>query len=261
VIPRVIPTLLLRGAGLVKTERFKAPVYLGDPINVIRIFNDKEVDELVLLDITASLEGRGPNFKLLTEVATECFMPFGYGGGVTTLGQIAQLLSLGVEKVVLNSAVAARPALVEEAAKRFGSSTIVVSIDVKRVFLRGARVMTRSGTTNTGEDPVAYARRMEALGAGELLLTSIDHEGTMGGYDVDLIHRVTHAVGIPVVAAGGAGSSADLRKAVDAGASAAAAGSIFVFQGPHRGILISFPRRDELETLFAGVSTTAQAQG
>lgn len=250
-IPRVIPTLLLRGAGLVKTERFTRPVYLGDPINVIRIFNDKEVDELVLLDITATIEGRPPNFKLLGEVASECFMPFGYGGGVSTIEQIGELLALGVEKVVLNSAAAAQPGLVREATDRFGGSTIVVSIDVKRSLFRGHQVVTRSGTVSTGKDPVTYARQMEALGVGELLLTSVDREGTMKGYDLELIRSVTEAVRIPVVASGGARSIADLRQAVvTGGASAAAAGSMFVFQGPHRGVLISFPRREELEELF-----------
>ena len=254
-IPRVIPTLLLRGAGLVKTEKFARPVYLGDPINVIRIFNDKEVDELVLLDITATVEGRPPNFKLLTEVASECFMPFGYGGGVSTVEQIGDLLALGIEKVVLNSAAAAQPGLVRKATDHFGSSTIVVSIDVKRSFLRGHRVVTRSGTMNTGKDPVTYAREMEGLGVGEILLTSIDREGTMQGYDLDLIRSVTEAVNIPVVASGGAKSIADFRKAVvDGGASAAAAGSMFVFQGPHRGVLISFPRRHDLEELFGETS-------
>jgi imidazole glycerol-phosphate synthase subunit HisF len=251
-IPRVIPTLLLRGAGLVKTQQFTRPVYLGDPINVIRIFNDKEVDELVLLDITATIEARPPNFKLLGEVASECFMPFGYGGGVTTVEQIGELLALGIEKVVLNSAAAANPELVRKATERYGSSTIVASIDVKRSLFRGARVVTRSGTANTGKDPVAYAREMEALGVGEILLTSVDQEGTMKGYDLDLLRSVTSAVGVPVVASGGAGSTADLRSAVvGGGASAAAAGSIFVFQGPHRGVLISFPRRGDLEELFA----------
>jgi imidazole glycerol-phosphate synthase subunit HisF len=251
-IPRVIPTLLLRGAGLVKTQQFTRPVYLGDPINVIRIFNDKEVDELVLLDITATIEARPPNFKLLAEVASECFMPFGYGGGVSTIEQIGELLALGIEKVVLNSAAAARPELVRQATERFGSSTIVASIDVKRSMFRGPRVVTRSGTVNTGKDPVTYAREMEELGVGEILLTSVDREGTMKGYDLDLLRSVTEAVGVPVVASGGAGSTADLRRAVvNGGASASAAGSIFVFQGPHRGVLISFPRRGELEELFA----------
>ena len=254
-IPRVIPTLLLRGAGLVKTERFARPVYLGDPINVIRIFNDKEVDELTLLDITATVEGRPPNFKLLTEVASECFMPFGYGGGVSTIEQIGELLALGIEKVVLNSAAAAQPDLIRKATDRFGGSTIVASVDVKRSFFRGPQVVTRSGTLSTGKDPVTYAREMEALGVGEILLTSIDREGTMKGYDLELIRGVTEAVSIPVVASGGANSIADFREAVvTGGASAAAAGSMFVFQGPHRGVLISFPRRGDLEELFGETS-------
>ncbi len=179
-------------------------------------------------------------------------MPFGYGGGVSTVEQIGELLALGIEKVVLNSAAAAEPNLVRKATDRFGGSTIVASIDVKRSRFRGNRVVTRSGTVNTGKDPVTYAREMERLGVGEILLTSVDREGTMQGYDLDLIRSVTEAVSIPVVASGGARSISDFREAVvTGGASAAAAGSIFVFQGPHRGVLISFPRREQLEELFA----------
>jgi cyclase len=178
-------------------------------------------------------------------------MPLGYGGGVTTVDQIGELLALGIEKVVLNTAAGDNPQLVREAARRYGSSTIVVSIDVRRRLFRGQRVMLRNASRDTGEGPVQYARRMEELGAGELLLTSVDREGTMEGYDLELVRSVASAVGIPVVACGGAATPADLRLAVVEGeASAAAAGSMFVFQGPHRGVLISFPPRNELERLF-----------
>lgn len=251
-IPRVIPSLLLSGGKLVKTTQFKQPVYLGDPINVIRIFNDKEVDELVLLDIGASSLGQPPNYKLLSEVTSECFMPLGYGGGVNSLEMVGRLLALGVEKVIINTAAAVRPEFVGEAARRFGSSTIVVSIDVRRTRFRGYRVHADRGTRDTKLHPADYARRMRDLGAGELLLNAIDRDGTMRGYDLDLIREVGHAVDIPVVACGGARSTADFRAAVDAGASAAAAGAMFVFQGPHRAVLITFPPRQELEQLFAG---------
>lgn len=251
IIPRVIPTLLLRGAGLVKTVRFDEAVYLGDPVNAVRIFNDKEVDELVLLDVEATREGRAPNFRLISEVASECFMPLGYGGGVRTLEQVAELLAIGVEKVILNTVAAEQPDLVRAATDRFGSSTIVASMDVKHRRFRGQRVMTRGGRTDTGADPVSHARAMEALGVGELLLTSIDREGTMKGYDLELVREVTTAVGIPVVAAGGAGSVEDLRRVVMEAGASAAAGSLFVFQGSHRGILINFPRRPDLERAFA----------
>jgi cyclase len=250
-IPRIIPALLLSGNRLVKTVRFRKPTYLGDPINVIRIFNDKEVDELALLDIDATREGRGPNFGLLSQISGECFMPLGYGGGITTLQQMKELMTLGIEKVILNTLAVERPEVVRGATDRFGSSTIVVSMDVRRRRFWGTEVVTRGGRRGTGMDPVGYAVRMQELGAGELLLTALHRDGSMSGYDLELIRAVTRAVDIPVVASGGAGSLADLRCAiVEGGASAAAAGSLFVFQGPHRAVLITFPPRAELEALF-----------
>jgi cyclase len=250
-IPRVIPSLLLAGNRLVKTERFRHPVYVGDPINAIRIFNEKEVDELVLLDIEATRGGRGPNFKLLAEIASECFMPLAYGGGLGNVDQMHQVLALGVEKVILNSIAAEQPAVVRAAAGRIGSSSVVVSVDVKRRLLGGYRVYAAGGTRDTGADPVAYATRMQELGAGELLLTAVDRDGTNAGFDLDLIRRVTAAVDIPVVACGGASDLRDFRLACEAGASAVAAGSLFVFRRPHRAVLITFPPRRELEALFA----------
>jgi cyclase len=250
-IPRVIPSLLLAGNRLVKTERFRRPTYVGDPINAIRIFNEKEVDELVVLDIEATRRGQGPNLKLLGEIAGECFMPVGYGGGLSTVEQMQQVLALGLEKVILNSVAAERPSMVRAAAERIGSSSVVVSIDVKRRLLGGYRVCTTSATRDTGADPAAYAVRMQELGAGELLLTAVDRDGTGHGYDLELIRRVTAAVDIPVVACGGASGIGDFRLACEAGASAVAAGSLFVFRRPHRAVLITFPARSELEGLFA----------
>ncbi|MGH9308831.1 MAG: HisA/HisF-related TIM barrel protein, partial [Vicinamibacterales bacterium] len=213
ILPRVMPVLLLRGRGLVKTSRFKDPVYLGDPVNVIRIFNDKEVDELTLLDIDATRQNRGPNLPLLREIASECFMPLGYGGGITTVDQVKQLLALGIEKVVINSRAADDPAFVTAAADQAGSQSVVVSIDVKRRLFGGLRVMTRAGTHDTGADPVAYALAMQARGAGELIVNAIDRDGTMQGYDVELVRRVASAVDIPVVACGGASGIQDLGRA------------------------------------------------
>ncbi len=248
---RVIPCLLLRNRGLVKTVKFKAPTYLGDPINVVKIFNDKEVDELVLLDITATVEKRRPAFKYIAEIATECFMPLAYGGGIRDLGDVKTLLNVGVEKIVMNTQAAEKPSLIAEAADFAGSQSVVVSIDVKRTLLGKYEVFTRSGSTATGRNPVELAVDMEKQGAGELLLNSIDRDGTMHGYDLALIKRVTHAVSIPVVACGGAGNVQHLRQAVqEGGASAAAAGSLFVFQGPHRAVLISYPPYEELRNLF-----------
>jgi cyclase len=244
---RVIPTLLLRGAGLVKTTRFRNPVYVGDPINAIRIFNEKEVDELVLLDITASRTGRGPSFATIENIASECFMPLAYGGGITTVEQIRKILSAGVEKVVVNCAALQNPQLVCDASREFGSQAIVVSIDVKRKLLGRYEVYGDSGTKPTGHTPAAFARQMEDLGAGEILLTAIDRDGTMMGYDIELLSKVTSTVSIPVIASGGAGTIADFGAASKrAGAAAVAAGAMFVFHGPHRAVLITYPSYAEL---------------
>ncbi len=248
--PRVIPALLLKGQGLVKTVRFKEPRYLGDPINIVRIFNDKEVDELIFLDITATNENRRPSFEMLGKITSECFMPLGYGGGIRTLEDVRQLLGLGVEKVILNTAAVERPDFVSEAADYAGSQAVVISMDVKRSLLGKYEVFTRSGRQATGLDPVRHAQEMERRGAGELFVNSIDRDGTMQGYDLDLIRRVAEAVSIPVIACGGAGTIQHLAEAIRAGASAAAAGSMFVFQGPLRGVLISYPSREELSRLL-----------
>jgi imidazole glycerol-phosphate synthase subunit HisF len=246
-----MPSLLLRDRGLVKTRCFKDPVYVGDPINAIRIFNDKEVDELLLLDITASLEGRPPDLRLLGQVASECFMPLAYGGGITTIEQIREILALGLEKVVLNTQAERDPELVRRAADRFGSQAIVVSMDARKRLLGGHRLWILGGRKQTPHEPAAFAARMQELGAGELIVNSIDRDGTLAGYDLALLRGVATAVDIPVVAAGGAGSLADFAAAVSTGASAVSAGAFFVFQGPHRAVLISFPRREDLESAFA----------
>lgn len=238
---RIIPCLLLRHQGLVKTVRFKEPKYLGDPINILKIFNDKEADEIVFLDITATPERKPPPFKLLEKVAGEAFMPLAYGGGIRSLAMIRTILGLGVEKVILNSYAVENPHFIREAAEVVGSQSVVVSIDVKKNWRGQAQVVTQSGQRVTALEPVAWAVEMEKQGAGELLLNAVDRDGMMQGYDLELIRRVTQAVGIPVVACGGAGSVADLAQAVRAGAGAAAAGSLFVFQGPHRAVLISYP--------------------
>lgn len=244
---RVIPTLLLRGAGLVKTRQFKDPKYVGDPINAIKIFNDKEVDELVLLDITASVEGRGPAFSAIEEVASECFMPLAYGGGIRSVEDIRRILKLGVEKVVLNSVAWRDPDVLRHASREFGAQAIVASVDVRKKLFGGYDVCGERGSRSLREDPVSYSRRMEELGAGEILLTSVDRDGTMKGYDLDLLEKVTQAVSVPVIASGGAGSVADFGAAVkQGGASAVAAGAMFVFHGPHRAVLITYPSQREL---------------
>ncbi|MEM1094644.1 MAG: AglZ/HisF2 family acetamidino modification protein [Bacteroidota bacterium] len=248
---RVMPCLLLRGRALVKTIRFKDAKYVGDPVNTIRIFNEKEVDELIFLDITATPQRKEPPYALIEEIAAECFMPFTYGGGVQSVEQMQRLYSLGVEKIALNSAALANPSLIQHAAERFGSQSVVVAIDAKKTW-RGYRVMSHGGRTKTKRTPVDWAREAERLGAGEILLTSIDRDGTMTGYDLALTESVAAAVQVPVIACGGAGAVEDFARAVqDAGASAAATGSLVVYQGPHRAVLINFPARDELEAVLA----------
>jgi len=248
---RAIPCLLLKGSGFVKTVRFRNPVYLGDPINIVRLFNDKEADELIVLDITATIERRAPQYQAIATLTSECFMPLCYGGGVQTIEQMRKLFSLGIEKVSVNTAFVQNPELITEAAELFGSQAVVGSIDVKRDWLGRNRAFIASGRKNTGLDPTALARDFERRGAGEILLNSVDRDGTMTGYDVDLIRDVATAVSVPVIACGGAGSDKDLAVAIDAGASAAAAGSLFVYQGPHRAVLINYPSGQELRQLFA----------
>jgi imidazole glycerol-phosphate synthase subunit HisF len=250
--PRIIPVLLLQNRGLVKTVKFKDPTYLGDPINIVRIFNDKEVDELIFLDITATAENRSPSFDLLNNITSECFMPLGYGGGIRSMDDIHRLLSIGVEKFILNAAAVENPSLVRSAADYAGSSSVVVSMDVKKGLLGSKyEVLTRNGKKRTGLDPVKQAVTMEKSGAGELFVNSIDRDGTMQGYDLDLIKNISSAVSIPVVACGGAGKLQDLADIIKlGGASAAAAGSLFVFQGPLRGVLISYPAQEDLKQIL-----------
>ncbi len=246
-LPRVIPCLLLRNGGLVKTLRFRAPRYIGDPINAVRQFNDKEVDELVILDIGC----REPDFALLADSAGEAFMPLAYGGGIRNIEQIRRLYALGVEKVILNGAAAATPALVTEAAALAGSSGVVVALDVRRSWRGRYSVCVDSGQRDLKREPADYARQMEQLGAGEILLNAIDRDGTMEGYDLDLLRRVAAAVSVPLVAVGGAGELQHLRQAEEQGASAVAAGSLFVFHGRHKAVLITYPDYEQLERLFA----------
>lgn len=247
---RVIPCLLLKDHGLYKTIKFKTPRYLGDPINTIKLFNDKEADEVVVLDISATINKKEPDFDYIKRLTRECFMPMCYGGGVTKLEQVEALYKLGVEKVAFNTSLFINPKLITDAAKNFGSQSIVASIDVKKSFLGSYSVYIMSGTKNVKIDPVAYAKKAEELGAGELFINSIDKDGMMDGYDYELIKKVSEAVNIPVVAIGGAGNLSDCVKAVDSGASAAAAGSLFVYYGPLKAVLINYPTQYELDEAF-----------
>jgi len=248
---RVMPCLLVDNGRLVKTVNFKNPSYVGDPVNAIKIYNEKEVDELVLLDIVATSEGREPSFDLLSNVADECFMPLTYGGGIRELDDIKRIFSLGIEKVAINSYAAQDPGFISKAAGLFGNQSIVISIDVKKSLFGKYAVHTHSGQKSTGYNPVEYAVEMEEMGAGEILLNSIDRDGTWKGYDIALIRAVTDAVNIPVIACGGAGNLQDFANAVSqGGASAVAAGSMVVYSGKGLGVLINFPKRAELREVF-----------
>ncbi|MBF0253985.1 MAG: imidazole glycerol phosphate synthase subunit HisF [Candidatus Omnitrophica bacterium] len=240
---RVIPCLLLGEEGLVKTVRFKSPKYVGDPLNAVRIFNEKEADELILLDITATVRSKPPRFELIREVSGECFMPLAYGGGIRSLADMEKIFKCGVEKVVLNTIALEKPELVREAARRFGSQSIVVCVDYRRNFWNRSNARTRHGSRRVNMSELEAVRQLAAEGAGEIILQSVDRDGTRTGYDLERIREVSDSVGVPVVALGGAGSAEDLDRALKSGASAAAAGSLFVLHGKHRAVLISYPGR------------------
>lgn len=247
---RVMPVLLLEDGGLFKTRQFKKPVYVGDPINTIRIFNDKEVDELIVLDIGASKRRREPDYAMIEECAGECFMPLTYGGGITNRDQAARLFELGVEKICLQTAALRDMSLVTEVASRFGSQAVAVSVDVKRNWLGAPQLYSAAEGATRKEDWLEFARRAEAAGAGEIIVNAVNQDGTLAGPDLKLIHQAGTALSVPVVAVGGISSLQDVKAAVDAGASAVAAGAFFVFHGPHRAVLITYPRYAELEELF-----------
>jgi|AGTN01.2.fsa_nt_gi Imidazoleglycerol-phosphate synthase len=245
----------MQGDGLVKTIQFKSPTYVGDPINAVRIFNRTEADELVFLDIMASRKkglfaprGSGrPRVDLIGKLSDECFMPLAYGGGVKSVEEVRDLLGAGVEKVVINTHAVEDPLFIKKASDVFGSQSIVVSIDAKRLPDGHYEVYTHGGAMPAGIDPVAHAKRMESMGAGEIFINSIDRDGTMQGYDLELIRSVSSAVGIPAIACGGAGSLDHFSEAIRVGASAVAAGSFFVFHGRRRAVLINYPTRDEID--------------
>jgi len=244
---RVIPSLMLKGNRLVKTVKYDNDLYIGDPLNAIRIFNEKEVDELIILDILASTESKGPPIKLIREIASECFMPLCYGGGIRSIEDISEILNAGVEKVAINTHAIENPQFVKMAAEAFGSQSIVISLDVKINKKGRYEVFTRRGKQPTGLDTIDWVILMQEMGAGEIILNAIDRDGTLQGYDIDLIRAVTSAVSIPVIASGGAGNLSHLVEAIDyGGASAVAVGSMFVLHGKHRAVLISYPSPQEL---------------
>jgi imidazole glycerol-phosphate synthase subunit HisF len=249
--PRVIPVLLLKNLGLVKSVRFKDHRYIGDPINAVKLFNDLGADELVFLDIMANRENKSISTDFVKRVGDEANMPFGVGGGIRNLKEIQQLLRAGAEKVILNTIAGENPAFIEIAANEFGSSTIVISIDVKKSLFNKEFTSIYSGTKQTKYDPVSFAKIAEDQGAGEIIINSIANDGMMMGYDISLIKRVSEAVRIPVVALGGAKNAMDLKQAfTDGYSSAVAAGSMFVYHGPRKAVLINYPTQDELTTIF-----------
>ena len=243
---RYIPVLLVKNRQLYKTVQFNKDIkYIGDPINAIRIFNEKEVDEMCVLDIEASKVGAEPNFDFVKDIASECFMPLGYGGGISKMNQIEKLFRLGIEKVILNHSILTNTALISEASKHFGSQSIVASIDVKRNLFGQYLVYSHAKKDTLKMKLEEYIKSIEDAGAGELILNSVDRDGMMQGFDMNLIVKISKLINIPLVALGGAGSIQDLETAIQSGAHASAAGSLFIYKGPHKAVLINYPTEKE----------------
>ena len=245
--PRIIPVLLLKNQTLVKSKAFKDYRYIGDPINAVKIFNDLKADELVFLDILATKENRCISLDFVKNVGEEANMPFAVGGGIRSIGQIREIIHTGAEKVIINSYAAQNPDFIREASETFGSSTIVVCIDVKKKFFGDMKTWIKNGSESTGYSPVDFAQLMQEKGAGEIIIQSIDKDGSMNGYDIDLINKISHALTIPIVALGGAGNMSHLKEAyLEGNANGLAAGSMFVYHGPINGVLINYPEKSEL---------------
>jgi cyclase len=248
---RIIPSLLLHKGGLYKTEKFKKPTYIGDPINAIKIFNEKEVDELIFLDIDASVENREPNYKMIEDIASECFMPLCYGGGVKNVEQMKIIYSLGVEKISLSSQAVLNPKLIKEAADIFGNQSVIVTVDIKKDIWGSRKVFIFNGEKNTRLNPISFIKEIESLGAGELVINSCDNDGVMKGYDIELLKLIKSNVKIPIIALGGAGNLIHIKEVFDiAKVDAVACGSMFVYQGPLKGVLISYPPFQKIQDLL-----------
>jgi cyclase len=256
--PRVIPCLLVKEGGLIKTVRFDNPKYLGDPINAVRIFNEKEVDELIVVDIDATRLRREPDYRLIKALAAECRMPLCYGGGVTAVEQARRIIAMGVEKVAISAAAAENPGLISEIATAVGSQSVVVVLDVRKRAPGQWEVWTHNATRPTGREPAEVAREAEALGAGEIVLNSIDNDGTMQGYDLELATRVRGCMRLPLTVLGGAGSLEDIRGLIAKfGLIGAAAGSLFVFKGVYRAVLLNYPARAVKDALVGSANPAA----
>jgi cyclase len=248
--PRIIPSLLIKDKGLVKTVNFKNPKYVGDPINAVRIFNEKEVDELAIFDIDATLLNKEPDYSLIERLANQSMMPLCYGGGVKTVEQAQRIFSLGIEKIALSSAVIINPNLITQISDRVGSQSMIVVLDVKKKLFGGYEVYINNGKKATGINPFKFVEQAQRLGAGEIVINSIDRDGLMNGYDLDLIKKVRDKIKLPMTVLGGAGSLDDIKKVIDEhGVIGVAAGSLFVFKGPYKAVLINYPNLEQKQYL------------
>jgi len=251
--PRIIPCLLVHKGGLVKTQGFKAPKYVGDPINAVKIFNEKESDELMVLDIDASVNGAEPDYALIAKLAAECRMPLCYGGGITTAEQAARIIDLGVEKVSISASAVANPDLLTRIAGAIGRQSVVAVLDVKKktgLFAKGYSLCTHNAKQVHAADPVAFAQQLQAAGAGEIVINAVDRDGEMKGYDLELAQQMRQALKVPLTVLGGAGSLEHIGELLArCGVIGAAAGSLFVFKGPYRAVLINYPTPQQKDTL------------
>lgn len=249
--PRIIPSLLVHDNGLVKTVNFKNPKYVGDPINAVKIFNEKEVDELAVFDIDATVLGKEPDYVLIKKLANQSRMPLCYGGGVRTVEQAQKIFGLGIEKIALSAAVIENPDLISQIANRVGSQSVIVVMDVKKKLMGGYEIYTHNGKKSTGINPIAFAEKAQKLGAGEIIINAIDQDGVMKGFDMNLIDKISEKISIPITVLGGAGSLQDIKKVMDRhGIIGVAAGSLFVFKGVYKAVLISYPTQKEKEDLY-----------
>ena len=249
--PRIIPSLLVHDNGLVKTVHFKNPKYVGDPINAVRIFNEKEVDELAIFDIDATVLGKEPDYILIEKLANQSRMPLCYGGGVKTVEQAQKIFGLGIEKIALSSAVIENPNLITQIADRVGSQSVIVVMDIKKKLLGGYEIYTHNGKKATGINPIKFAEEAQKLGAGEIVINSIDQDGAMKGFDMNLIDKISEKITLPITVLGGAGSLQDIKKVIDRhGIIGVAAGSLFVFKGIYKAVLINYPTKKEKEELY-----------
>ncbi len=247
--PRIIPVLLIHDQGVVKTVQFQNPTYIGDPINAIKIFNDKEVDEIIVLDIDASKNKRSPSLKKIAELSSECFMPMAYGGGITSIEMMRDIFRLGVEKIILNHHILKHGDLIKEASQEFGSQSIVVAIDIKQDKKRQYGIYDYCAKEIITQDLFGFITQIQEWDAGEVFINSVDRDGMMQGYDLDLLQQISKNIHIPLIVCGGAGKLIDFNLAIQNGADACAAGSLFVFQGRHKAVLINYPSQDELQSI------------